>query len=64
LRQVIASLQNNARINRVSGSKRKQTGQKRHDEDFADFLREYQELGLAFHVEMSFKDFCTVKHPE
>jgi hypothetical protein len=64
LRQAMASLQNNAGINGASGSKRQQTGQKRHDEEFADCLREYQELGPTFHADMSFKDFCTVKHPE
>jgi hypothetical protein len=64
LRQAMASLQNNAGINGASGSKRQQTGHKRHDEEFADCLREYQELGPAFHADMSFKDFCTIKHPE
>jgi hypothetical protein len=27
-------------------------------------LREYQELSATFHADMSFKDFCTIKHPE
>ena len=27
-------------------------------------MREYQELGMEFHADMSFKDFCTIKHPE
>jgi hypothetical protein len=36
---------------------------KGHDEEFADCLREYQELGSTFHADMSFKDFCTIKHP-
>jgi hypothetical protein len=44
-------LQNNARINGAN-------------EDFTDCLREYQELGPAFHKDMSFKDFFTIKHPE
>jgi hypothetical protein len=51
LKQVMASLQNNARINGAN-------------EEFTDCLREYQELGTAFHTDMSFKDFCTIKHPE
>jgi hypothetical protein len=51
LKQVMESLQNNARINGANAK-------------FTDCLRECQELGLAFHTDMSFKDFCTIKHPE
>ena len=64
LRQAIASLQNNVGINGASGSKRQQTRHKRHDEEFVDCLREYQELGATFHADMSFKDFFTIKHIE
>jgi hypothetical protein len=64
LMQAMESLQNNAGINVASGSKRQQTGQKGHDEEFANYLREYWELGTTFHVDMSFKDFCTIKHPK
>jgi len=60
----MAGLQNNVGINGASGSKRQQTRQKGHDKEFADCLREYEELGTTFHADMSFKDFCTVKHPE
>ena len=62
--QAMTSLQNNTRINGASGSKRQQTGQKRHDEEFANCLGQYQELGTKFHADMSFKDFWTIKHPE
>jgi hypothetical protein len=61
LKQAMASLQNNAGINGVSGSKRQQTGQKGHEE-FADCSRRYQELGTEFHTDISFKHFCTIKH--
>ena len=27
-------------------------------------MREYQELGATFHATISFKDFCTIKHPK
>jgi hypothetical protein len=64
LKQAMEILQNNAGINGANGSKRQQTEHKRHDEEFTDCLREYQELGLAFHADMSFKDFCTIKHLE
>jgi hypothetical protein len=62
--QAMTSLQNNRGINGASGSKRQQTGQKSHDEEFVDCLREYQKLGPTFLADMSFKDFCTIKHPE
>jgi hypothetical protein len=47
-----------------TGSKRKQIGNKGHDEELANCLRQYQELGTKFHANMSFKDFYTIKHPE
>jgi hypothetical protein len=62
--QAMTSLQNNTGINGASGSKRQQIGHKGHDEEFANCLRQYQELGTEFHANMSFKDFCTIKHPE
>jgi hypothetical protein len=64
LKQAMPFLQNNAGINGANGSKGQQTEQKRHDEEFTNCLREYQELGPGFHADMSFKDFCTIKHPK
>jgi hypothetical protein len=43
------------------GNKTRHKGQ---DEEFTDCLREYMALSEAFHTTMSFKDFCTIKHPE
>ena len=40
------------------------TGINGANEEFANCLRQYQELGTEFHANMSFKDFCTIKHPE
>jgi hypothetical protein len=34
------------------------------DEEFTDCLREYMALGEAFYTAMTFKEFCTIKHPE
>jgi hypothetical protein len=62
--QAMASHQNIAGNNGASGSKRQQTRQKGHDEDFTDFLREYMVLSEAFHATMSFKYFFTIKHLE
>jgi hypothetical protein len=59
--------QNNAGNNGAHGSKGQRTRNQRQqeqDEEFTDCLREYMVLGEAFHVAMSFKDFCTIKHPE
>jgi hypothetical protein len=64
LKHAMAILQNNAGINGANGSKKQQTKQKRHEEEFTNCLREYRELGSTFHADMSFKDFCTIKHPE
>jgi hypothetical protein len=51
LRQDMASLQNSTQI-------------KGANEEFANCLRQYQELGTEFHADMSFKDYCTIKHHE
>jgi hypothetical protein len=34
------------------------------DEEFTDCLREYMVFGEAFYTAMTFKEFCTIKHPE
>jgi hypothetical protein len=62
--QAMESHQNNAGNNGASGSKRQQTRHKGQDEEFTNCLREYMVLSEAFHTTMSFKDFCTIKHPE
>jgi hypothetical protein len=58
------SLLESMRQNQVDFGKRWNTGQKGHDEEFTDCLREYMVLSETFHAAMSFKDFCTIKHPE
>jgi hypothetical protein len=34
------------------------------DEEFTDCFREYIAFGEAFHKAMSFKEICTIKHPD
>jgi len=60
----MASHQINAGNNGASGSKGQQTRQQDKDEEFTNCLREYMVLSEAFQTTMSFKYFCTIKHPE
>jgi hypothetical protein len=60
----MASHQNNAGNNGANGSKGQQTRKQEQDEEFTNCLREYIALSEEFHVAISFKYFCNIKHPE
>jgi hypothetical protein len=56
--------QGRQQLRQAMESLQKYTGINGANEEFANCLRQYQELGTEFHADMSFKDYCTIKHPE